>query len=210
MSGPQNARGSQLASCSIPSHSSGKTRGEPHTCGITARVFRGGYQHFGPAGGVMLKLAQRKQEKKIKRRQPSLHIRIWLTEVAQTVRGPRPLMLRIPCRVPYCLATIPSPCSWKFILIVQGRPAPRVTPRVWLLLHARGKSQSTCIMAGLRIGQPITSKTLTICRPLRRIMCMAMSSRSEPQYSSTSAQSTNRKFKLGSWWTLIDDGQNRV
>lgn len=86
-------------------------------------------------------------------------------------------------------------------------PSPRVTPRVWLLLHARGKSQSTCIMAGLRIGQPITSKTLTICRPLRRIMCMAMSSQSEPQYSSTSAQSTNRKFKLGSWWTLIDDGQ---
>lgn len=172
--------------------------------------FQGRVPAFWSGGWCHAEAGKKKAGKERKRRQPSLHIRIWLTEVARTVRGPRLLMLRIPCRVPFCLATIPSPCSWKFILIVQAGTSPRVTPRVWLLLHARGKSQSTCIMAGLRIGQPITSKTLTICRPLRRIMCMAMSSQSEPQYSSTSAQSTNRKFKLGSWWTLIDDGQNRV
>lgn len=173
--------------------------------------FQGRVPAFGTGGWCHAEAGKKKAGKERKRRQPSSAYTDMVDRGStNSTWTPACSCCDIPCRVPYCLATIPSPCSWKFILIVQGRPAPRVTPRVWLLLHARGKSQSTCIMAGLRIGQPITSKTLTICRPLRRIMCMAMSSQSEPQYSSTSAQSTNRKFKLGSWWTLIDDVQNRV
>lgn len=119
MSGPQDARGSSFVSCSIISCSIPQASPLPparptasliHT--VSQPVFSGaGTSFLVQADGRILEVGKEKRNGSI-----VLHIRPRLTEVARQHSDTGCAHLS----VSLCLATIPSPDSWKFILIAQA------------------------------------------------------------------------------------------